>query len=74
MNGKIEGYRLVEFCNHLQTDTRSLEVLDVGGYVEVKPQCYRNIFSLLLSFCDRRKILIFDKMLQSRCLNMCPQH
>lgn len=74
MNEKIEGYRLVEFFNHLQTDMGSLEVLDVRGYLKVKPECYKNIFSLLLSFCDRRKILFFDKMLQSRCLNMCPQN
>lgn len=74
MDGKIEGYRLVEFCNHLQTDMGSLEVLYVRGYVEVKPECYKNIFSLLLSFCDRRKILMFDKTLQSGCLDMCPQN
>lgn len=74
MNEKMEGYRLVEFCNHLQADMGSLEVLYVKGCVEVKPECYKNIFSLLLSFCDRRKILIFDKMLQNRSLNMCPQN
>lgn len=44
MNVKIEGYRLVEFCNHLQTDMGSLEVLDLGGYAEVKPECYKNTF------------------------------
>lgn len=38
MNVKIEGYRLVEFCNRLQTDTGSLEVLDLRGYAEVKPR------------------------------------
>lgn len=39
MNAKIERYRLVEFCNHLQRDTGSLEVLGLRGYAEGKPEC-----------------------------------